>query len=111
MCDNNIVERWNLDQVTDIHGNKIFYTYNTINNEPYLTKIEYNSEKARVVNLTYSTNANPRTVNYQACTIQENQKLTGISVTTSGNTVQSYPFSYTNQINDEPLLTSITKKG
>lgn len=110
-CDYNRIEKWNLDEVTDTHGNKIFYTYTTANNVSYLSKIEYNTEKARVINFSYATSANQRTIRSQFCTLKETQKLTNVAVTANGSAVRSYDFAYTDQISGQPLLQSITEKG
>ena len=109
------VNTWNLDQVEDTHGNKIFYTYTEENtssyNFSYLTKIEYNTEKARVIEFIYDTNPYSHEIHIQSCRVQETKRLKNIAINTNGAFTKQFNLSYTEAGNYQQLLQSITETG
>jgi YD repeat-containing protein len=81
MCNGqNHVLHWNLDQVEDTHGNKMFYTYSESSGASYLTKIEYNTEKSRAVEFVYTPSTYHRQVSNQGCFVVETSKLSTVKV-------------------------------
>ncbi len=112
MCEGrSYVYRWYLDQVEDTHGNKIFYTYTENSGASYLSKIEYNSEKARVIDFTYSANSYQRPIYVQGCSINENQRLNTIQVKANASLVRQFDLVYTTTSSGGQLLQSISEKG
>jgi virulence plasmid B protein len=106
----NHVSNWNLDQVEDTHGNKIFSTYTENSGAVYLTKIEYNTDKTRVIEFGYTTNPYNRQAVLQGCFVTDPSRLTTITIT-AGSPVRSYALTYSTAANDQPLLATITEKG
>ncbi len=105
------IGKWNVDQVEDIHTNHIYYTYTGNSDITYLSKIEYNNDKQRVIDFTYGDNTFQRPIHLQGCSISENFQLTNIQISAAGNTVRQYSFSYIQQAAGQSLLQSITEKG
>ncbi|MBR9677377.1 hypothetical protein GOV04_04505 [Candidatus Woesearchaeota archaeon] len=94
--------KWFLDQVEDTHSNKLYYTYSEDPNAEdsgavYLDKIEYNSDKKRVINFTYENTVRPdrRRVYEQANILEESRRLTNIAVIVDDQLVRKYDFDYT----------------
>ncbi len=107
--------KWFVDLVTDAHGNNIYYTYgeNTGTGESHLTKIEYNTEKSRVIDFTYTTSPFGRKYTSQGCTnVLEDSRLSSILVKANTTVlVHQYDFAYSTADDGQQLLTSITEKG
>ncbi len=106
----NYVTSWQLDQAEDIHGNKIFYTYVTSGGSTYLSRIEYNNDKTRIIEFTYGTNSFNRAGYSQGCLRLQNQQLNTITVKVGTSIVRSYELNYILQSSGQPLLQSIIEK-
>ena len=107
--------KWSLDQVTDTHDNKIFYSYledpnPEDNGAVYLSKIEYNNDKQRKIDLIYETSVRPdkRTVYEQGNIFSESRRLGSINITANGNLVRKYTFEYVD-LNSEKSMSAISK--
>lgn len=105
------VYRWNIDLVTDIHSNHIYYSYSESNGSSYLTKIEYNTDKSRTVDFTYGSNPYTRPLYMQGCSIQESYQLSNIQVKANTSLVHQFDLNYATATNSGQLLQSITEKG
>jgi YD repeat-containing protein len=102
---------WNLDQVTDIHGNHIYYTYTNSSGVAYLNQIKYNNDQLREVDFTYATNPYQIPMYQQGCSVTEGSRLSAIQVKANGNLVHEYDLSFNQATNSQNLLSSITEKG
>ncbi|MBI2175776.1 VCBS repeat-containing protein [Candidatus Woesearchaeota archaeon] len=98
----NYVVRWSLDLVTNTHGNEIYYSYgeNPTPNDigaVYTLKIEYNNEKARVVEFVLESSDRPDKwmVYEQGNKVREARRVKEILVKANGNLVRKYVLSYT----------------
>jgi hypothetical protein len=112
MCNGqNHVAHWNLDQVEDIHGNKIFYTYTESDGTAYVAKIEYNTDKARVIDLTDTPNPYNRQAYLQGCGVIESSRLSTIQVKANTTLIRQYDLAFSQAANEQPLLQAITEKG
>lgn len=120
---NRYVWRWSLDQVTDTNGNTINYSYaeNAANGEAYLTRIEYNNDRQRVVEFVTGERTDPgdpteHVGGYlfvdQGSEIIETKSLNEIRTYVSGQLARRYVFSYKrNEPETQLLLKSITQYG
>jgi RHS repeat-associated protein len=111
----NYVLKWNLDQVEDTHGNKIFYSYLEDPNAEdkgtaYLSKIEYNNDKKRKIQFNYEASVRPdvRTVYELGNILTESRRLMGIDVTANDKLVRRYTFEYSD-LDPEKSLSSLSK--
>ncbi len=102
---------WNLDQVTDIHGNHIYYTYTSSSGVAYLSQIKYNNDQLREVDFTYVTNPYQIQAYLQGCSVTEGSRLSTVLVKANGNLVHEYDLSFSQAVNSQNLLGSITEKG
>lgn len=102
---------WNVDQVTDTHNNHIYFSYSQSNGVAYLSQIKYNNDQLREINFTYSTNPYQKPVSVQGCTINETSRISSIMVKANGSLVRQYDLGFTQAVNGQSLLTSITEKG
>jgi RHS repeat-associated protein len=110
--------KWMLDEVSDTHNNKIYYSYiqNPFpqdNGTIYLDKIEYNNDKKRLVQLSYENSARPdrRAVYDQGNILDESRRLTDLSVFVDGELVRRYRLTYTNLGNSLSSISNITSLG
>ncbi len=97
--------------MTDTHGNNSYYTYTEIDGASYLNKIEYNTEKARVIDFAYVINPTTHKFYSQGCKITESSRLSNIQVKANTNLVSRFDFAYATAGNGRQLLSSITEKG
>jgi RHS repeat-associated protein len=111
----NFTVRWSLDQVRDTYNNTISYNYSEDphsedNGSVYLNKIEYNNEKARVIDFSYEKNARPdmRLTYEQGNALEESRRLVEINVSANGNLIRRYDFDYVD-LNPEKSITGIAK--
>ena len=102
---------WSLDQVEDTHGNKIFYTYFGESVNSYTSKIEYNNDKSRVIELVYGTTPYDWNTRVQGCIVAEAYRLDSIKVKTNGILVRQYDLNYGPSVGVTRILQSITEKG
>ncbi|MBI2581455.1 VCBS repeat-containing protein [Candidatus Woesearchaeota archaeon] len=111
--------RWSLDLVTDTHGNEIYYSYSE-NPTPndigavYPLKIEYNNEKARVIEFVLEDSDRPDKwmVYEQGNRVREARRIKEIVVKADGELVRKYAFSYTTLgTTAKSFLSSITLFG
>lgn len=101
---------WNLDQVTDVHDNKIYYTYTESNGASYVSQIKYNNDQSRIIDFTYATSPYTRQVYIQGCNVTESSRLSTIQVKINTNLVRQYDLAYTTAGNSQSHQ-SITEKG
>ncbi len=111
------VWRWSLDQAGDSNGNPIYYRYTEIpgNGEVYLSRVEYNSERKRVVEFVLTERTDQvGTYLYveQGSEIIETKKLSEIRVSVNGALSRKYVMNYQpNESRTSLLLTSVTPFG
>lgn len=105
------VNHWKIEQVQDIHGNTIKYTYIDGDGYSYIDKIEYNNSLVHKIEFTYSNIPFLRWQENQGCDWNEPYRLNSILVKTNNNLVRQYDFSFTLGDSNQSLLTSITEKG
>ncbi len=105
------VSKWNLENVIDIHSNQIFYTYTETNGTSYLSKIEYNNEKARVIDFTYTSNPYSRQVYPQGCSVSDVNRLSDIKISANSSLVSQFDLGFATASNSGQLLQSITERG
>ncbi|HZE86742.1 MAG TPA: PA14 domain-containing protein [Methylomirabilota bacterium] len=105
------VASWNLDQVTDMHGNNIYYTYTESNGTSYISQIKYNNDQSREVDYTYGTSSYTKQVYIQGCNVTESSQLTNIQVKIGTNLIHQYDLSYSTAGDNQQLLHAITEKG
>ena len=111
--------RWSLDQITDTHGNNIYYTYveNPNANDlgaVYLDKIEYNNDKIRLIDFVYESTDRPDawTVYSQGNKIKETRRLKEVQVLAYNELVKKYVLNYqTLDLSSRSFLSSITLYG
>lgn len=114
MCNGrDYINKWNLDQTEDAHGNKIFYTYSEISGISYLTKIEYNNDKTRYIDNVYETNPYQKMTYVQGCSVTEVLRLKDIQVrlTTGTRLVRQYDLNYETPNNLTQYLQSIIERS
>jgi len=124
--DRNYVWRWYLDEVTDTHGNKIYYYYtqDKINGAVSVrpSKIIYNNDKSREIDFEYENTARPdlTTVYDQGCKVLDYKRLqfivthnlSGTDTPGFNNQVRRYAFTYImNSANTRSLLDNILEFG
>ncbi len=102
---------WNLDQVTDIHSNHIYYSYTSSSGAAYLSQITYNTDQTREVDFSYATNPYQIPAYVQGCNVTETSRLSTIQVKANSNLVHEYDLSFNQATNNQNLLSSITEKG
>src|SRR5207249_3577174 len=102
---------WNVDQVTDIHSNNIYYSYTSSNGVAYLSQVKYNNDQQREIDFTYGSNPYQKQVYLQGCNVTETSRLSTIQVKVGINLVHQYDLSYSTAGNSQSLLQSITEKG
>jgi YD repeat-containing protein len=113
------VWRWSLDRIKDSNGNCIYYTYaeNPTTNDKgavYLSKIEYNTEKKRLVEFILENNDRPdmSLIIDQGSEVQEARRLAEIRVSVDGQPAKKLVLRYAfSAPANTSLLTSITKYG
>jgi len=115
----NMVVRWYLDTITDIHGNNMTYTYseNPFGSDigaTYLDKIEYNNDKSREIKFAYETSNRPDLwyVIEEGNKIQESRRLKDISVYADSSLVRRYSLTYhSSGLNTRRSIIDITIYG
>lgn len=113
------VWRWNLDRIMDRNGNCVYFTYaeNPTANDKgavYLSKIEYNTEKKRLVEFILEDSDRPdiSLIIDQGSEVQEARRLAEIRVSVNGQLAKKIRFEYVlNGALDTSLLLSVTKYG
>jgi YD repeat-containing protein len=113
------VWRWSLDRIMDRNGNCVYFTYaeNPTANDKgavYLSKIEYNTEKKRVVEFILEESDRPdmSLIIDQGSEVQEARRLSEIRVSVNGQLAKKLRLEYIlNAALDTSLLSSITKYG
>jgi len=106
------VWRWSLDRIKDSNGNCIYFTYTEHQGSVYLSKIEYNTEKMRVIDFELEAKPDAYLVIDQGSEVTDAYRLKEISISVNGSLVRKYAFTYTlNEIQSRSLLTSITQFG
>ncbi len=113
------VWRWSLDRIRDRNGNCVYFTYaeNPATNDRgavYLSKIEYNTEKKRLVELILEDADRPdmAPIVDQGSEVQAARRLAEIRVSVNGQLAKKLAFQYAlNTTSDASLLASITKYG
>ena len=113
------VWRWSLDRIKDTNGNCVYFTYaeNPTANDlgaVYLSKIEYNTEKKRLVEfiLEDADRSDMTTIVDQGSNVQEARRLKEIRVSLDGQLVKKLAFQYgVSTTTSISLLSSITKYG
>ncbi len=107
--------RWSLDQVTDAHDNKIFYSYLEDPNSgdsgtSYPSQIIYNNDRKRNIDFVYESSSRPdlRTVYDQGNKLNETRRLSSINISVDNILVRTYQFEYGN-LNSEKSLSSLAK--
>lgn len=105
------VRQWNVDEITDVHNNHIYFTYTENNGVSYLNHINYNNDQLREITFNYVVNAYQRSVYVHGCNLSETSRLGNIQVKTAATLVHQYDLGYSASLNGQPLLQSITEKG
>ena len=113
------VWRWILDRIRDRNGNCIYFTYaeNPTTNDRgavYLIKIEYNTEKKRLVEFILEDADRPdmALIVDQGSEVREARRLKEIRVWVNSQLAKKLVFQYVlNAASDTSLLFSITKYG
>ncbi len=105
--------RWSLDRIKDANGNCIFYSYNEGRGAVYLSKIEYNNDRQRVVDFALEVRPDPYWTVEQGSEIYIAKRLSRINISVSGNLVKSFKLGYDPITPQTPksLLSSIAKYG
>jgi len=105
--------KWSLDQIEDVHENKISYFYledpfAEDEGAVYLSNITYNNDGLRLVSFGYESSVRPdrRLVYEQGNKLEESRRLQNISVYFNNSLVRKYEFGYLN-LNSEKSLTSL----
>lgn len=112
MCNHrDYINRWNLDEVTDINNNHIYYTYFDDNGLSYLQSIKYNNDQLREVLFSYDFISHEHWYFDQGCKLIEKYRLNNIKVKANNNLIHQYDMTYTLNPATESLLTSIVEKG
>jgi len=112
VCDgHDWVRLWNVDEVEDTHLNHIYYTYNESSGVSYLSKIEYNNDKARAIDFGYETASFQHSVRIQGCVTRESNRLSSIQIKANSNLVHQFDLGYTQASSSAQLLQSITERG
>src|SRR6266487_3038820 len=100
---------WNLDQVTDIHSNHIYYSYTSSSGAAYLSQITYNTDQTREVDFSYATNPYQIPAYVQGCNVTETSRLSTIQVKANSNLVHEYDLSFNQASNNAYLGQTNTK--
>jgi len=94
--------KWFITEITDTFGNKVFFDYSTNpydedTGSVYLSKIEYNSGKERVIKFRYEDSVRPdrRLIYFQGNGMEESRRLENIEVYTDEELVRRYNLNYT----------------
>jgi len=104
--------RWSLDQITDPNGNCIYFTYTEDQGSVYLNKIEYNTEKKRLINFILEAKPDAYLVIDQGSEVYDAFRLKEITISLNGGLVRKYALNYAlNEIGTRSLLTAITQYG
>lgn len=115
---NGLTWRWYLSQVTDTHGNNVYYSY--LNNPNpsdfgavYLDKIEYNNGRERKIEFVYESLDRPdkKTRYYQGNKEGHSRRLKEILVKAYGQLVKKYVLDYTLFDVANSVLSKITIYG
>lgn len=113
--DYNYSLKWSLDQIEDIHNNKISYSYNENpyaqdNGSVYLSQILYNNDQKRKIEFAYETSnrSDERKVYEQGNVLEESRRLSDIKIYFNDFLVRRYNFEYLN-LNNESSLSSLYK--
>lgn len=107
----NYIASWHLDQVTDTHDNKVYYTYTDNNGITYLSQIKYNNDQSRIVDFSYTTNPYERPTYNQGCYAYDLKRLTNIQIKINTTLVREYDLTYGQTGNTQPVLDTITERG
>jgi len=113
------VWRWSLDRIKDTNGDCIHFTYAedpTANDRGavYLSKIEYNTEKKRLVEFILEDSDRPdmSQIIDEGSEVREARRLAEIRVSVDGQPVKKLVLQYVlNAASNASLLSSITKYG
>jgi len=107
--------KWGLDQVTDLHNNKIFYSYLENPNPEdigtsYLSQITYNNDQKRKISFAYesSVRLDRRMVYESGNRLDESRRLSNIYVYFNETLVRRYDFEFIS-LNNESSLSSLSK--
>jgi len=111
--------RWSLDLINDTHNNKIYYSYSEDPNTNdmgtvYPSKIEYNSDKKRVISFILEDTDRPdqRLVYSDGLKSKYSRRIIAINITADDELVRTYQFDYSSsETNSMTFLTSITEFG
>jgi len=105
--------RWSLDRIKDTSDNSIYYSYTEDQGAVYLSKIEYNNDRKRVIEFVTEDRPDPYQTVDQGSEISMTKRLSRINISVSGNTVKSFKLDYEPITAEIPisLLSSITKYG
>ncbi|MBW3002960.1 VCBS repeat-containing protein [Candidatus Woesearchaeota archaeon] len=104
--------RWYLSDVTDLHGNKIYYDYmeNPYNDDigvTYLKEIRYNSDQTRRIELGYENRPDVFYQYIDANQVQRARRLKEIKTFVGDNLVKKYVIKYNSPVDTVSLLESI----
>lgn len=104
---------WKLDQVTDTHNNKIYYSYNKNpysedKGTVYLSNITYNNDKLRLITFEYESlvRSDRRVIYDQGNELEESRRLQNVNMYFDGNLIRKYSLEYLD-LNSEKSLSSI----
>jgi len=114
--DSTQVFRWLLDEVTDLNGNKVTYSYIKDSNQVYLSEINYTGHESESgiydVLFTYEFRSDVFTSYASGFEIQTAKRLQQIDIEVSESIVRTYELTYETGDNDvRSLLSSITETG
>lgn len=86
--------KWFLTEIGDTHENKIYYTYTESDNFVYVDKIEYNSDKSKLIQFNYESRSDTR-INYdEELEVKLDKRLSSISVYNDDSLIDNYNFNY-----------------
>ncbi len=106
------VWRWSLDRIKDSNGNCIYFTYTEDQGSVYLSKIEYNNEKKRVVDFILEDKPDEYLIIDQGSEILDAFRLKEIHVSINDSLIKKYVLDYEmNETGSKSLLKSITEYG
>lgn len=115
-----VTRSWQLDRVTDTHGNyiEINYSQDTINGGIYPLKITYTKNDAapinffRTIDFTYESRSDVVTDYSSGALVRINQRLKAIDMRVNGTLVRQYQFAYAlSPISGRSLFQSIQEIG
>ncbi len=96
--------RWYVDQVTDLHGNNIYYNYFLDNGTLKILNVKYNNDQTREIKFNYEEKPRQRVVYDNGLIVHETKRVKDISVF-APSLVRRYSFSYTQL---SPFISSLS---